>query len=76
MSFDESVETENDDFMSENVVQQEKSKFLYLPVKFNSMQIAALIDTGSSINIMSATLYNSLPCNCKVREKHFTSAVG
>ena len=45
LSIDESVETENDDFMSENVVQQEKSKF-------NSMKVAALIDTGSSINII------------------------
>ena len=32
---------------------------------FNSVQVAALLDSGSSINIMSDTFYNSLPSTCK-----------
>ena len=37
----------------------------YLHVKFHSVQVAALLDSGSSINIMSTSLYNSIPQACK-----------
>ncbi|KAL5017800.1 hypothetical protein ScPMuIL_003522 [Solemya velum] len=38
-----------------------KQDFMYLPSKFGSIEVAALIDTGSSINVMSRTLFNSIP---------------
>jgi hypothetical protein len=43
----------------------ENSKFVYLPVKFNKLQVAALLDSGSSINIMSEELYHRVPNSCK-----------
>ena len=43
----------------------ENSKFVYLPVKLNKLQIAALLDSGSSINIMSEELYHRVPNSCK-----------
>jgi hypothetical protein len=39
--------------------------FLYMPVEFNSLKVAALVDSGSSINIMSDQLHYSLPHKCK-----------
>ena len=36
-----------------------------MPVSFESIHVAALLDSGSSINIISETLYNSLPYCCK-----------
>jgi hypothetical protein len=35
--------------------------FLYIPVQFDQMRVAALIDTGSSICVLSKDLYNQLP---------------
>lgn len=36
-------------------------KFLYMHVKISNLEISALIDTGSSINVMSQQCYNSIP---------------
>lgn len=36
-----------------------------MPVKFQHVEVAALLDSGSSINILSSTLYNSIPPSCK-----------
>ncbi|CAC5421039.1 unnamed protein product [Mytilus coruscus] len=36
------------------------SKFLYMPVRIANLEISALIDTGSSINVMSSQLFNSI----------------
>ena len=38
---------------------------MHLPVTFYNRSISALVDTGSSINIMSRSLYDSLPFTCK-----------
>jgi predicted aspartyl protease len=40
---------------------------MYIPVKCGETNIAAVIDTGSSINILSINLFNSLPENSKSR---------
>ena len=37
------------------------SSFLYTTVHFNKLKVSALIDTGSSVNIISEELYKSLP---------------
>jgi hypothetical protein len=36
-----------------------------MPVRFDSLKVTALVDSGSSINIMSDQLYYSLPHKCK-----------
>ena len=36
-----------------------------MPVRFDSFKVAALVDSGSSINIMSDQLHYSLPHKCK-----------
>ena len=43
-----------------------KSGFMYLPVNFSTTQISALLDTGSTINLMSHELFDRLPANNKV----------
>ena len=43
------------DFSSEK-----KPQFLYINVFFNDFKVAALVDSGSSINIMSKTLIQFL----------------
>ena len=48
-----------------NLNRQNGSKFIYMPVEFNSLKVAALVDSGSSINIMSDQLHYSLPHKCK-----------
>ncbi|CAG2185803.1 unnamed protein product [Mytilus edulis] len=40
-------------------------KFLYMPVRIANQEISALIDTGSSINVMSSQLFNSIPDSMK-----------
>ena len=42
-------------------------KFLYLPVKIANIEVSALIDTGSSINILSSQLFNNIPDSFKSR---------
>ena len=37
------------------------SIFLFLNVCFNTLKVSALIDSGSSINIISEELFNSIP---------------
>ncbi|VDI21012.1 Hypothetical predicted protein [Mytilus galloprovincialis] len=39
---------------------QLKDKFLYITVLFGDLRIAALVDTGSSINVISKSLYDSI----------------
>ena len=53
-------ETTDDNFNDEN-----ESKFIYMPVKINHLSVAALIDSGSSINIVSQSFYNLIPDTCK-----------
>ena len=48
-----------------NLNRQNGSKFICMPVRFNSFKVTALVDSGSSINIMSDQLYYSLPHKCK-----------
>ncbi|CAC5404413.1 unnamed protein product [Mytilus coruscus] len=38
-----------------------RPKFLYMPVTLDNIEIAALRDSGSSINVISQQLFNSLP---------------
>lgn len=52
---------------SEIYSNEQNDPFMYMPVKCGETNIAALIDTGSSINILSVDLFNSLPENCKSR---------
>lgn len=40
-------------------------KFLYMHVKISNLEISALIDTGSSIKVMSQQSYNSIPATHK-----------
>ncbi|CAC5380148.1 unnamed protein product [Mytilus coruscus] len=61
-------DNDTSEFYSDNEnfsIAQTDSKFIYLHVKFHSVQVAALLDSGSSINIMSTSLYNSIPQACK-----------
>lgn len=39
--------------------------FLYLKLQFGHREVSALLDTGSSINLMSQKLFNSLPTQNK-----------
>lgn len=52
----------------------ENSKYLYLPVKFYSNTVAALIDTGSSVNLISSELYYSIPHKLKTSINTYTRA--
>jgi hypothetical protein len=52
---------------SEIYSNEQNEPFMYMPVKCGETNIAALIDTGSSINTLSTDLFNSLPENCKSR---------
>ncbi|CAC5394396.1 unnamed protein product [Mytilus coruscus] len=61
-------DNDTSEFYSDNEnfsIAQTDSKFIYLHVKFHSVHVAALLDSGSSINIMSTSLYNSIPQACK-----------
>lgn len=40
-------------------------EFMYMPVNIKGMQVTALLDTGSSINIISKSLYDKLSLNSK-----------
>ena len=40
-------------------------EFMYMPVNIKGLQVAALLDTGSSINTISKSLFNKLPNNGK-----------
>ncbi|CAC5405276.1 unnamed protein product [Mytilus coruscus] len=40
---------------------ESRNKFIYLPVQILNLKIAALVDTGSSINVISQQLFNSIP---------------
>ena len=40
--------------------QKQVGKFMYLPVSFKNSNVAALLDTGSNVNLMSTKLYQSL----------------
>ncbi|CAG2215851.1 unnamed protein product [Mytilus edulis] len=67
-SFSGYSDNDTSEFYSDNEnfsIARTDSKFIYLHVKFHSVQVAALLDSGSSINIMSTSLYNSIPQACK-----------
>lgn len=36
------------------------TKFMYLPLKFKTVHVAALLDSGSGIYVISFSLYNML----------------
>lgn len=40
-------------------------EFMYMPVNIKVLQVAALLDAGSSINIISKSLFDILPNNGK-----------
>lgn len=46
------------------------NSFMYLPVNFKGVEVAALLDTGCCINVMSENLYNTLPQSCKTALDH------
>ena len=52
-------------FASDEQAEQHHS-FMYMPVYVNNVHISALIDTGSSVNIMSRDVYDSIPNSCKL----------
>ena len=54
-----------DEFSDEN--NDKFSKFLYLPVKIANLEVSALIDTGSSINVISQQFYNTIHDSYKSR---------
>ena len=56
----------------DTVIHGENSKYLYLPDKFYSNTVAALIDTGSSVNFISSELYNSIPHKLKTSINTYT----
>ena len=41
------------------------NNFLYVHVQFPNSNVSALLDSGSSINLMSKQFYESLPSNVK-----------
>lgn len=61
--------SDNSSYRSEEQTQNfdysQNSQFLYLPVRFRALQVSALIDTGSAINIISSDLYSSIPRHLK-----------
>lgn len=42
-----------------------ETKFMHMPVDFKTMKVAAILDSGSSISVMSVAFYNMLPKMCK-----------
>ena len=42
-----------------------ENPFMYLPVKFEGIEVRSLLDTGCSINVISQNLFNNLPHSCK-----------
>ena len=61
----ESTLSNSDTDTDDRIVSHNDSKFIYLNVKFHTVHVAALIDSGSSVNLMSTSLYNSIPQSCK-----------
>ena len=49
--------------------------FVHLQVSFDDMNVAALVDTGSSINVISQTLYNTLSHKSKLSFEQFPSEI-
>jgi predicted aspartyl protease len=45
----------------------DSAKFLYIPVLFGELKLAALVDTGSSINVLSKSMYDSISDRHKLR---------
>ena len=60
-SSDTGIESENEEYFSSHT----DAKFLYLTVRFDSLNVSALIDNRSSVNIISEQSYNSLPYSKK-----------
>ncbi|CAG2218638.1 unnamed protein product [Mytilus edulis] len=51
------------------------TSFVHLQVSFDDMNVAALVDTGSSINVISQTLYNTLSHKSKLSFEQFPSEI-
>ncbi|CAC5371045.1 unnamed protein product [Mytilus coruscus] len=57
----EHFQTSDDEMQCSTSNMESRNKFIYLPVQILNLKIAALVDTGSSINIISQQLFNSIP---------------
>lgn len=57
-----STNTSDSDFSESKCCE---NNFLHMPVHFKGMKVAALLDSGSSISVMSAKFYNMIPQICK-----------
>lgn len=55
----------SDSYVHTNISEPTSNPFLYLPVKFQGIEVHSLLDTGCSINVISETLFNSLPHSCR-----------
>ncbi|MCG8047543.1 MAG: reverse transcriptase family protein, partial [Candidatus Thiodiazotropha endolucinida] len=54
---------------------QSESGFMFLPVTFSSKQISALLDTGSSINLMSQELFDNISSRNKMRVEYCNESI-
>ena len=54
---------------------QSESGFIFLPVKFSSKQISALLDTGSSINLMSQELFDNISPRNKLQIEYCNESI-
>ncbi|CAG2218656.1 unnamed protein product [Mytilus edulis] len=61
--------------VSASIHKNNGTSFVHLQVSFEDITIAALVDTGSSINVISQTLYNTLPNKSKLSFEQFPSEV-
>ncbi|VDI02672.1 Hypothetical predicted protein [Mytilus galloprovincialis] len=57
----EHFQTSDDEMQCSTSNMETRNKFIYLPVQILNLKIAALVDTGSSINVISQQLFNSIP---------------
>ena len=58
-------QTECDSIASDDDYSEDgDSNCVFLNVSMHHMKISALVDSGSTINVMSCKLFNSLPNNC------------
>lgn len=59
-------ETDRGEDTSDSDFPSQESKFIFIPVKVNNLKVAALIDSGSSIIIISKQFYYSILDRCKL----------
>jgi hypothetical protein len=48
-----------------DIIDSNTTKIMYMPVKFITVHVAALLDYGSCISVMSLSLYDKLPVSVK-----------